>query len=95
MQSTMWFIRSLAELYESGIPVAKAVKLSADACGNLALAQRYLNTIPLINEGKSLTEVFTQTHALPIGVLNILASAEASGAWAPLCARRRTWSNSK
>lgn len=83
MSTTMWFVRSLGELYDSGIPVGRAVELSADAAGNLALARRFKSAIPMLNDGLPLSKAFGRVQALPLGVLNILQTSEQSGSIGP------------
>ncbi|HEY4003498.1 MAG TPA: type II secretion system F family protein [Candidatus Xenobia bacterium] len=79
LMAAMWFIRTLAELMDAGLAVPKALELAAGACGNSIMEQRLLTAIPKVQNGRSLTEAFTDIDALPYTVVQMLASAEQSG----------------
>ncbi|MHB2020930.1 MAG: type II secretion system F family protein, partial [Candidatus Xenobia bacterium] len=77
--AALWFLRSLAELYEAGVGAVKSVGLAARACGNLAMAKRYESAQQAIDEGATLTQALTRRGMLPVMAAQTLSIAETSG----------------
>lgn len=75
------FSSVLALLYSSGVPIAQAVSISADACANIAIGHSLKQTIPAINNGESLTDSLGKTKMLLPQVVDMLYVGEKSGSY--------------
>ena len=75
------FSSVLALLYSSGVPIAQAVSISADACANIAIGHSLKQTIPAINNGESLTDSLGKTKMLLPAVVDMLYVGEKSGSY--------------
>ena len=72
------FCRALAALYSAGVS-REAVRLGAEACGNRAVADRALKTIPDLQNGRSLTECMKETRVFNPLALQMMRVGEESG----------------
>lgn len=73
------FGRAFGTLMNSGVPVAQATKLAADASGNEAVRSKIYPIIPRMNDGESITEVFQSSRAFSPMVLDMLNVGEKTG----------------
>ncbi len=77
--STAKFCRSYGALYAAGVGPATAIRLSAVACGNLAIGKDSVAQIPKIEHGVQLTEALRATHHFPPLALQMMQIGEQSG----------------
>lgn len=77
--STAKFCRSYGALYSAGVGPSEAIRLSAVACGNLAIGKDALEQIPKIERGLQLTEALRATHQFPPLALQMMQIGEQSG----------------
>ena len=73
------FGRSFAALYSSGVPMPKAVKLSADACGNQYLRAQIYPAARDLESGTGLTDSLAMTGAFSPIVLDMTRTGETTG----------------
>lgn len=73
------FCRALAMLYSAGIPIARAVSISADACANIAIGASIKKVIPAINDGNPLAESLRKTGMILPEVIDMLEVGEKTG----------------
>jgi len=73
------FARAMASLYRAGLPMTEVLRVSADACGNLAMADRLKPAVAAIASGKNFTQSVAMTGALPPMVLDMLSVGERTG----------------
>jgi type IV pilus assembly protein PilC/MSHA biogenesis protein MshG len=73
------FGRAFGALYRGGVPLQKAVRLGADACGNEAVRQRILPCVHRLEEGEGITEVMRATNAFNPIVLDMIHTGEMTG----------------
>jgi len=77
--STAKFCRSYGALYSAGVGPGEAIRLSAIACGNLAVGKDAIAQIPNLERGVQLTEALRATHNFPPLALQMLQIGEQSG----------------
>ncbi|MEN6357236.1 MAG: type II secretion system F family protein [Armatimonadota bacterium] len=75
------FSKTLALLYSSGVPIAQAVSISADACANVAIGGRVKKVIPALNNGQSLAKSLQETGMLLPVVVDMLDIGEKTGSY--------------
>lgn len=73
------FSSLLGMLYESGLPVIKAMETARDAIGNRAVAAAINKAIEEIEQGKGITEAFTATGLFPNLMLRMIRIGETTG----------------
>lgn len=73
------FSRALSTLYRAGVPLPKAVKLSADACGNEYLRSRLYPASRILEDGGGITDALSSTRALTPTVLDMTHTGEQTG----------------
>lgn len=73
------FGRAFGALYLAGVPVTKALPLSADACGNEFLRSKIYQHARNLEEGAGIYETFKQTGAFDPIVLNMVSTGERTG----------------
>ena len=73
------FCRALGALYSAGVGPSEAVRLGAEACGNRAIAERALGTIPQLNAGVPLTQCMKETKIFNPLALQMMRVGEESG----------------
>jgi type IV pilus assembly protein PilC len=73
------FLRSLADLYDVGVPPIQGLEVAADTCGNRHMANRLLRARPGVRAGQPLSVALGQTGMLSNIALQMLATGEVSG----------------
>ena len=73
------FCRALGALYSAGVGPSEAVRLGAEACGNRAVAERAIATIPQLNAGAPLTQCMKETRVFNPLALQMMRIGEESG----------------
>jgi len=73
------FCLALRLTMETGMPIARALRLSMRATGNQAFASRAEDVVDSVRTGKDLTQTLRQCGLFTEEFLNILASAEEGG----------------
>jgi type IV pilus assembly protein PilC len=73
------FCRALGALQSAGMGLHKTVMLSADACGNEAMARGARRIIHRLDKGETLTQALAETGVFPPLALQMLSTGEASG----------------
>jgi len=77
--STAKFCRSYGALYSAGVGPGEAIRISAIACGNLAIGKDAIKQIPDIERGVPLAQALRQTHHFPPLALQMMQIGEQSG----------------
>ena len=70
------FGRAFAALYASGVPIARAIQLSADACGNEYIRWRIHPAAMRIQEGEGIADSFRKTRAFTQMALDMCYTGE-------------------
>ena len=73
------FGRAFGALYQGGVPITEAMKLSADACGNEALRAKIYPAARQLEEGGAITETLRRTQAFSPIVLDMTQTGETTG----------------
>ena len=73
------FMTVLHISYEAGVPLPAGLELANKTVGNLSIKSKIFNTINIVKTGKSLTESFNRTHAIPDAFISMISAGEASG----------------
>ena len=73
------FCLALRLTLETGMPIARALRLSFRATGNAAFADRLDRAVAAVKEGQELTAALTATGLFPEEFRHILSVAEESG----------------
>jgi MSHA biogenesis protein MshG len=73
------FGRALAALYQAGVPVQDAFRLSADACDNEYLRARMMPVFRNLEAGHGMSETLRATNAFSPIVLDMVATGEQTG----------------
>lgn len=73
------FGRAFGALYRGGVPMVKALQLSADACGNEFLRARMYPAYKGLERGSGVTETFRATHAFNPIVMDMVHTGETTG----------------
>lgn len=73
------FSALLGMLYESGLPVIKAIVTARDAVGNRAIAHAIDDAIMEIEQGKSISDAFATTGLFPGLMLRMIRIGESTG----------------
>ncbi|HXH62328.1 MAG TPA: type II secretion system F family protein [Fimbriimonadaceae bacterium] len=73
------FGRSFGALYGSGVPIPKALLLSADACGNQYVRSQVYPCANLLESGGGITEAFAKSGAFSPMVLDMTKTGEMTG----------------
>jgi type II secretory pathway component PulF len=71
--------RSLSALYGAGLPVGRALRVSADACDNEFIARRVEQETPRVERGEPLSVALGSTRLFTPMVLGMVATGEQSG----------------
>ena len=67
--ATARFTRALGTLYAGGVLLPKAVEIAARACGNRAIGERLLATVPMLHQGHGISGMLASSGLLsPIAV---------------------------
>jgi len=73
------FGRAFGAMHKAGVPLSKALKISADACGNEYLRAQMYPAQHRLEEGVGVTEAFRDTGAFMPIVMDMVATGETSG----------------
>jgi type II secretory pathway component PulF len=73
------FSRAFAALYKGGVPMPKAVLLSADACGSDYLRSKIYPAGAALEEGMGITEALGRTGAFSGQVIDMTQTGETTG----------------
>lgn len=73
------FSRAMAALYSAGVPLPRAVAISALAADNYYLTKRLRGAIADIENGQPISESFRRTGVMPPLVLDMLHTGESTG----------------
>lgn len=73
------FGRAFGALYKGGVPLQKALTLSADSCGNEMLRERMYRAYRGLEGGAGITETLRSTNAFSPIVLDMVGTGEQTG----------------
>ena len=73
------FMTVLHISYEAGVPLPAGLELANKTVGNLNIKSKIFNAISIVKSGKSLTEAFNRTHAIPDAFISMISAGETSG----------------
>jgi len=73
------FGRAFGALYKGGVPVTRAIQLSADACGNEYLRAKIYPAVQTLETGAGITETLRSTGAFNPIVIDMVATGETTG----------------
>ncbi len=73
------FGRAFGALYAAGVPLPKAFRLAADACGNEALRFQMQSGVTDLENGCSMSEAFIRTNAFNPLVIDMVKTGEMTG----------------
>ena len=73
------FMTVLQISYDAGLPIMSGLELANRSVGNYIIKHRISNSVHLVKSGKSLTEAFYQTGAIPNALMTMVATGEKSG----------------
>ncbi|HWD42003.1 MAG TPA: type II secretion system F family protein [Fimbriimonas sp.] len=73
------FGRAFAALYRSGVPLQKALQLSADACGNEYLRGKMYPAYRDLENGRGITDTIESTQAFSPIVVDMIRTGETTG----------------
>lgn len=73
------FVRNLTFLYSAGLSLPEAVRWSADACGNVCVADRLRPAATRLQQGVGLAAALRATQTLDPMVLTLAATGETTG----------------
>ncbi len=77
--STAKFGRAFGALYKGGVPLQKAMQMSADACGNEFLRAKIYPAARKLEDGAGIAATFTETGAFSPIVLDMVSTGERTG----------------
>lgn len=73
------FSRAMAALFSAGVPLQRAIAISALAADNYSLTKRLRSAVTAVEHGQSLSSAFQQTGVMPPLVLDMLRTGESTG----------------
>jgi type II secretory pathway component PulF len=73
------FGRAFAAMYKAGVPIQRAMMLSADACGNEYLRVRMQPSFRRMGEGVGIFEAVAATGVFPRMILDMISTGERTG----------------
>jgi type II secretory pathway component PulF len=73
------FGRAFGALYKGGVPLQKAMQMSADACGNEYLRSKIYPAARKLEEGAGIATTFAETGAFSPIVLDMVSTGERTG----------------
>ncbi len=73
------FVRALQVLSASGVSIISGWKMAGESCGNNAVRNALLTGLPLLQEGRSLSQAFIQARVFPSSMIGLITAAERSG----------------
>jgi len=84
MYATSQLARTLASLLAGGLPLLNAMEVAAASISNRAMAVAVARAVPLIREGKSLTNALESTNMVENLALEMVKVGEQTGALADM-----------
>lgn len=73
------FMTVLRISYDAGVPIVSGLELSNKTVGNYTIKKKVFQVISLVRNGRSLSESFEITDAIPQELVTIVATGEKSG----------------
>lgn len=73
------FMTVLHISYDAGLPIMSGLELSNKTVGNHVIKKKIFNAISLIRNGRSISEAFEITGAIPSALMTMIATGEKSG----------------
>lgn len=73
------FMTVLHISYEAGLPIMSGLELANKAVGNHNIKTKIYNAIDQVRAGKSLTEAFQRSRAVPDTLMSMISAGETSG----------------
>ncbi len=73
------FLTVLHISYDAGLPIMSGLELSNGTVGNYSIKRKINKSLSMVRNGKSLTESFQCTDAIPHALLTMIATGEKSG----------------
>ena len=73
------FARTLGTLFDNGVPVLTALRITAETMGNTAITEEVLQVQAKVMEGDSISEGMNHTKHFPPLVISMIAVGEESG----------------
>jgi type IV pilus assembly protein PilC len=73
------FVRALQVLSASGVSIITGWQMASESCGNEAVKVSLLSGLPVLQEGRGLSQAFIQSRVFPASMLGLISSAEKSG----------------
>jgi type IV pilus assembly protein PilC/MSHA biogenesis protein MshG len=73
------FGRAFGAMYRGGVPMTRAMQISADACGNEFLRSRMYPAVRTLETGAGITETLRSTQAFSPIVLDMVQTGETTG----------------
>ena len=71
--------RSFDGLYSAGMAFDQALPIAADTCGNELVRRRVRRVIPLVGQGRPISEAMRTVGGFPAAFVNMLATGEEGG----------------
>ncbi len=78
------FTRSLAVLLDGGTPMVPALETAATSVNNIYMSDRFLECVPEVQEGQSLSEALSRRRMVPELALAMVRVGESTGALAEM-----------
>lgn len=73
------FMTVLHISYDAGLPIMSGLELSNKTVGNYSIKRQVNNAVNMVKGGKTLSEAFNLSHAIPQALLTMIATGEKSG----------------
>ena len=73
------FARTLAALYGAGVPIASALGMAGEACGNAVLERQSRMMVPALERGTSIAQALSASGFFPPMVTGMVSTGETSG----------------
>ncbi len=65
--------------YDAGLPIMSGLELSNKTVGNYTIKKKIFDAVNLVRSGKTLSEAFQRTGAIPGALMTMIATGEKSG----------------
>lgn len=73
------FMTVLHISYDAGLPIMSGLELSNKTVGNYTIKKKIFDAVNLVRSGKTLSEAFQRTGAIPGALMTMIATGEKSG----------------
>jgi type II secretory pathway component PulF len=73
------FIRALQIMNASGVSIITGWQMAAESCGNTAVKNALLKSLPFLERGEGLSKAFRDSGVFPLHLISMIATAERSG----------------